>query len=314
MEILESDNSKYINPFTDFGFKRLFGEEGNKDLLIDFLGELVLPIHRIVDLTFKNVERLAEIKEHRKAVYDIFCTNQNGEKFIIEMQKAFQKFFKDRMIFYSTFPIREQALKGKKWNYQLKAVYCIGILDFEFESDDYFLEEEEEIPESVKEKMNTEFHHDVQLKDQYNRVFYPKLRYKLLEMPKFNKTEKELETHFDKWVYFLKNLPNFSEIPSILKEPIFEKAFHVAETSNFNESELEAYMASLMEYWDMNNVVDSSFEKGMEKGMEKGKIEGKKEGGIEKSKEIAKELKKNNIGTDIISKSTGLTIKEIEKL
>ena len=73
-------------------------------------------------------------------------------------------------------------------------------------------------------------------------------------------------------------------------------------------------MASLMEYWDMNNVVDSSFEKGMEKGMEKGKIEGKKEGGIEKSKEIAKELKKNNIGTDIISKSTGLTLEEIEKL
>ena len=109
MKTLESDNSKYINPFTDFGFKRLFGEEGNKDLLIDFLNELVLPIHRIVDLTFKNVERLAEIKEHRKAVHDIFCTNQKGEKFIIEMQKAYQKFFKDRMIFYSTFPIREQA-------------------------------------------------------------------------------------------------------------------------------------------------------------------------------------------------------------
>ncbi|MCB1193013.1 MAG: Rpn family recombination-promoting nuclease/putative transposase [Leptospiraceae bacterium] len=302
METLESDNSKYINPFTDFGFKRLFGEEGNKDLLIDFLGELVLPIHRIVDLTFKNVEKLAEIKEHRKAVYDIFCTNQKGEKFIIEMQKgsyppiALQSSPRergenkggDRMIFYSTFPIREQALKGKKWDYQLKAVCCIGILDFEFESDE--------------------------LKDQYNRVFYPKLRYKLLEMPKFTKTEKELKTHFDKWIYFLKNLPNFSEIPSILREPIFEKAFHVAETSNFNESELEAYMASLVEYWDMNNVIDGSFEKGMEKGMEKGKIEGKREGGIEKSKEIAKELKKNNIGTDIISKSTGLTLEEIEKL
>ncbi|MCB1192909.1 MAG: PD-(D/E)XK nuclease family transposase [Leptospiraceae bacterium] len=310
MDTWELEKSKYINPFTDFGFKRLFGEEGNKDLLIDFLNELVLPIHKIVDLTFKNVERLAEIQEHRKAVYDIFCTNQNGEKFIIEMQKAYQKFFKDRMIFYSTFPIREQALKGKKWNYKLKAVYCIGILDFEFNSDDYLLEEEEEIPESIKKEMKSEFHHDIQLKDQYNRVFYPKLRYKLLEMPKFTKAESELYTHFDKWIYFLKNLPNFSEIPSILREPIFEKAFQVAETSNFNEAELDEYMSSLMEYWDLINVIDSSFELGKEEG----KIEGKVEGGREKSIEIAKELKKNNIGMDIISKSTGLTIEEIEKL
>lgn len=178
-------------------------------------------------------------------------------------------------------------------------------MDFSFESDDYILEEEEEISESIKEKIRSEYHHDIQLKDQYNRVFYPKLRYKLLEMPKFTKTEEELASHFDKWIYFLKNLPDFSEIPNILKEPIFEKAFQVAETSNFNETELESYMASLMEYWDMNNVIDSSYEKGVEKGLEKG---------LEKIRGIARELKKNNVSIDIISKSTGLTIEEIDKL
>ncbi len=123
--LIQEDISKYVNPFTDFGFKRLFGETGDKALLIDFLNELVLPIHKIIDLTFKNVEQIGEIKEERKATYDIFCTNQNGEKFIVEMQKAYQNFFKDRTVFYSTFPIREQAQKGKKWNFELQAVYCM---------------------------------------------------------------------------------------------------------------------------------------------------------------------------------------------
>ena len=177
-------------------------------------------------------------------------------------------------------------------------MYCIGILDVAFESDDYLLEEEEEVSEEIKKQIESEYYHDVQLKDQYNRVFYPKLRYKLLEMPKFTKEEEDLKTHFDKWIYFLKNLPNFSEIPAILKEPIFEKAFQVAETSNFNEAELESYMESLMEYWDMNNVIDSSYDRGK----------------MEEKIEIAKEMKQNNEPVEKITRYTGLTIEEIEKL
>lgn len=126
--------AKYINPFTDFGFKKIFGEEASKPLLIDFLNALLRQTHQIIDLNFKNTEQLGQTEADRKAVYDIYCEDENGEKFIVELQKAKQNYFKERTIYYSTFPIREQAERGE-WNYNLKAVYCIGILDFTF--DDY---------------------------------------------------------------------------------------------------------------------------------------------------------------------------------
>ena len=131
--------ARFINPFTDFGFKKIFGEEASKPLLIDFLNSLLPEKNQIVNLTFKNNEQLGSSELDRKAIYDIYCENDKGEKFIVELQKAKQNYFKERTIYYSTFPIREQAEKGE-WNYNLTAIYCIGILDFTF--DDYETEPE----------------------------------------------------------------------------------------------------------------------------------------------------------------------------
>jgi predicted transposase/invertase (TIGR01784 family) len=117
---------RYINPFTDFGFKKLFGEEMNKDLLIDFLNA-VLKDEKVKDLQYMRSERLGDTIIDRKMVYDLFCENERGEKFIVEMQKAKQNFFKDRSVFYSTFPIQQQAQRGD-WNFELKAIFTIGIL------------------------------------------------------------------------------------------------------------------------------------------------------------------------------------------
>ncbi|MFV0345492.1 MAG: Rpn family recombination-promoting nuclease/putative transposase, partial [Bacteroidales bacterium] len=113
---------RYINPLTDFGFKKLFGTEVNKDLLIDFLNQLLPEYHRIKDLTYRQNEHLPHTEVDRKAVFDIYCESESGEKFIVEMQKAKQNFFKDRSVFYATFPIQEQAHKGE-WNFKLAAVY-----------------------------------------------------------------------------------------------------------------------------------------------------------------------------------------------
>lgn len=99
---------RYVNPYTDFGFKKLFGKEASKELLRDFLNELLPPHHRIAELG----NQLPELVESRSAVFDIFCQSASGERFIVEMQKAKQNYFKDRTVFYSTFPIREQAQKG----------------------------------------------------------------------------------------------------------------------------------------------------------------------------------------------------------
>jgi len=187
--------AKYINPFTDFGFKKIFGEEASKPLLLDFLNALLPPEHHVIDLTFKNSEQLGQTEADRKAIYDIYCETDKGEKFIVELQKAKQNYFKERTIYYSTFPIREQAEKGE-WNYNLKAVYCIGILDFTF--DDY---------ESEPEK--SEVVHNIKLKNKNGKTFYDKLTYIYLEMPNFNLKEENLGTRLEKWLYFIKHLEDF---------------------------------------------------------------------------------------------------------
>ena len=234
--------SKYVNPFTDFGFKKLFGEEASKPLLIDFLKSL-LPETNIVDLTFKDKEKQGKSDEDRKAVYDIYCDTHNGEKLIVELQKAKQNYFKDRTIYYSTFPIQEQAERGD-WNYELKAVYCVGILDFIF--DDY------------KEPNRKEFVHTVQLKDQNNDVFFKKIKFVYLEMPHFVKKENELETRLDKWLYFIKHLEDFQDIPVIFKDEIFIQAFNTAEIANYNPNERDVYEQSLKSYRDLKNVIDTA--------------------------------------------------------
>ena len=126
-------SEKYINPLTDFGFKKLFGEEVNKELLIDFLNELLPERHKIKELTYQPNEQLSITEYDRKAIFDLYCESEKGEKFIVEIQRAKQNFFKDRSVYYASFPIQQQAIRGSNWDFRLAAVYTIGILDFIFE-------------------------------------------------------------------------------------------------------------------------------------------------------------------------------------
>jgi predicted transposase/invertase (TIGR01784 family) len=272
--------AKYLNPFTDYGFKKIFGEEASKPLLIDFLNALLPQTDKIVDLTFKNTEQLGQTDLDRKAIYDIYCENEKGEKFIVELQKAKQNYFKERTIYYSTFPIREQAEKGE-WNYNLKAVYCIGILDFTF--DDY--ETEPEKGEVV---------HTIKLKNQNGKTFYDKLTFIYLEMPNFKQLETQLETRLDKWLYFIKHLEDFQTIPTIFADEVFSQAFEKAELAKFGQAELANYENSLKIYRDLKGVIDTAFDEG--------KVE------------VAKKLKELGVDFEIITKSTGLTKEEIERL
>lgn len=281
--------SRYINPFTDFGFKKLFGEEASKPMLIDFLNALLPQTNKIIDLNFKNTEQLGQTDTDRKAIYDIYCENESGEKFIVELQKANRNgepsnYFKERTIYYSTFPIREQAEKGE-WNYNLKAVYCVGILDFTF--DDY---------ENEPEKSDVV--HTIKLKNQNGKIFYDKLTYIYLEMPNFKKLENELNSRLDKWLFFIRHLEDFQTIPAIFSDEIFTQAFEKAELAKFGQAELDSYENSLKNYRDLKGVIDTAFD----------------DGKTERSKEIAKALKQNGVLIDIIIKSTGLTQEEIDKL
>jgi predicted transposase/invertase (TIGR01784 family) len=284
--------AKYLNPFTDYGFKKIFGEEASKPLLIDFLNALLPQTDKIIDLTFKNTEQLGQTDLDRKAIYDIYCENEKGQKFIVELQKAKQNYFKERTIYYSTFPIQEQAEKGE-WNYNLEAVYCIGILDFTF--DDYETEPEK-----------SEVIHTIKLKNQSGKTFYNKLTYIYLEMPNFKKTEADLKTRIEKWLYFIKHLEDFQSIPTIFDDAIFSKAFEKAEIAKYGAIELDHYENSLKTYRDLKGVIDTAFDEG--------KLEGKQEGILEGKLEIAKNAKQIGLKTEDIIKLTGLSKAIIEKL
>lgn len=272
---------RYVNPYTDFGFKKLFGTEINKDLLISFINSLLHGKEVVKDLTYLNTEHLGTGESDRKAVFDVYCENENGEKILVEMQRGVQEYFKDRSLYYATFPIREQGQKGE-WNYQLKAVYVIGILNFKFDKvhDNYY-------------------HHEVQLLDvETKEVFYDKLTFIYLEMPKFNKSEDELNGMFEKWLFVLRNLSRLMERPKALQERIFTRLFEAAEIARFTKVEYDAYEESLKVYRDWQNTIATE----------------KKISREEERKEIAKEMKADNEPVAKIMKYTKLTEEEINQL
>ena len=274
----------YLNPFTDFGFKKLFGEEYNKDLLIDFLNQLLKNEQgRIKTLTYLKNEHLGRSEADRRAVFDLYCENEQGEKFIVEIQKSKQKFFKDRALYYSTFPIAEQGKAGD-WDFELKAVYTVAILDFVFDDD-----------KNDSEK----YRYDVKLTDiETSKVFYDKLTFIYLEMPKFEKTLEQLESRFDKWLYVLKNLERLHDIPEKFKDRIFRKLFAAAEIAKFTPEEASAYEDSLKVYRDLKNSIDTAREEGHEEAMAN----------------AALNMLSDNLPIETIARYTGLTIEQIEKL
>ena len=285
--------TRFINPYTDFGFKKLFGEEANKDLLIDFLNA-VLPIESpIAELTFTQSEQLPDNPTDRKAIFDIACVGKNGESFTVEMQKAKQLWFKDRALFCTAFPILRQGQRGD-WNFKLNPVYLVAVLDFKYDE----AEERRKIYRLVS------------LKDQDGDEFSDRLKMVFLQMPLFKKTESELETQKDKWLFFLKNLESFEDIPAILREPVFEKAFATAEYVNYPPALQAAYQNDLKAYRDNVNVLETARIEGEAIGEAKGRAEGESQ----KALEIARSMKSEGCDSGFISKITGLSSAEIERL
>lgn len=275
---------RYISLLTDFGFKRIFGTAMNKELLICFLNSLFDGKQVVKDVKYLNAENVGDVYTDRKAIFNVYCEGENGEKFIVEMQNAYQTYFKDRSLFYSTFPIREQAPKGKDWDFNLNHIYTIALLNFNM-NDEAF------------DKENI-LHH-VQLCDTAtHRVFYDKLEFIYVEIAKFNKSLDELETLYDKWLFALKNLYKLNERPKALRDKVFDRLFEEAEIARFTKEELREYEASIMAYRDIKNSIDTA-----EKiGIEKGKIE------------IVKAMLAGNMSIEQIMKFSGLTREKIEQL
>ena len=271
---------RYISLLTDFGFKRIFGTAINKDLLICFLNSLFDGKQVVKDVSYLNPEHVGDVYTDRKAIFDVYCEGENGEKFIVEMQNAYQTYFKDRSLFYSTFPIREQA----------------ALLNFDMNEEAF-----------EKEKIR----HSVQLCDTAtHKVFYDKLEFIYVEIAKFNKSLEELETLYDKWLYALKNLYKLTQRPKELCDKVFDRLFEEAEIAKFTPQELREYEASKIAYRDIKNSVDTAKREGIAEGMEKGM----KKGMEKKSLEIAKKMLTKGMDEATVMEITGLSAELIQQL
>lgn len=285
---------KYINPLTDFGFKRIFGTEANSDLLIDFLN-CTLPLKsKITQISYRNSEQIPNISEDRKAIFDLFCTNENKEEFIIEMQKGKLTYFKDRSLYYLTFPIQRMAEKGD-WDYKLSPIYYLAILDF-------FYEHESE----------AKVEREVQLIDNYQEIFYDKLLIKFIQLQAFNKTEAELSSRKEQWFYFLKHLEDMESNMEQLfkKDQIFAKGLTIAEIAKLSYDEHTRYQISRTQYIEIREMNKSSYNDGLSAGNELLEDERRqKEEALAKVEE--KEIQKRNAAKAILQ--SGLSKEEVAK-
>lgn len=286
---------RYINPLTDFGFKRIFGSPFNSELLISFLNALFDGEKIITDVSYENVEHFGRNELERKAVFDVYCTTDTGARIIVEMQNVYQEFYKDRSIYYSTFPISEQAKRGE-WNYELNDVYAVGILNFAFPED------------RMKDNRVTKI---VKLTDiETKQVFYEKLTYIYVELDNFNKPLSECRSIYDKWLFCLRNMSRLLERPTELQGRVFEHLFQTAEIAKFNSRERRDYELSSNAYRDIKNGMDSAKKEGLQEGIK----QGIQQGILEANRRNAKAMKADGMPMELIAKYTGLDSKEIEKL
>lgn len=289
---MRQSEERYISLLTDFGFKRIFGTAPNKELLVNFLNSIFDGEEVIKDVKYLNSENVGDVYTERKAIFDVYCENEKGEKFIVEMQNAYQTYFKDRSLFYSTFPIREQAPKGSDGNFCLKKVYVVALLNYRM-SDEAF--------------DSSDTIHTIALMDtKTNKVFNAKLMFKYVEVGRFDKTDDELISLSDKWMFVLKNLSRLDNRPSSLREKIFTKLFDAAAIARFTPMELREYEDSLKAYRDIKNSLDTAKEEGREEGRAEGRAEG--------IAMVVKNMHAKGMDIDVIASITGLNKDEVESL
>ena len=309
--------SKFINPFTDMGFKRIFGQELSKPLLIDFLNNLLTGERHIVDVQFLDKEQVGRFDEDRSPIYDFYCLTDSGEHIIVEMQNREQPHFRERTLYYSAEAIVRQGERGTMWNYDLKAVYLVAFTNFSFG----------ELPGN--------FRIDVGLTDLSNgELFCDKLRLIYLQLPLFNKEADDCSNDFERWIYVLKNMETLNRLPWAAKDSVFQRLAEIAEVSALTKEERVKYDYALKRFRDTLNAMagarmeglaegmEKGMEKGMAEGMEKGMAEGMEKGmaeGMEKGRksqavETAKLMKEKGYNVADIAELTGLQPEAIEEL
>ena len=275
--------AKYIDLMVDWSFKRVFGTEVNKDILIEFL-KVIFPQFAITDITYIPTEQLGIMEEDRKAIFDVLCKTEDGKTFLVEMQRGAQEHFFERALYYTSFPIMKQGKKAiakeeegaGPWDFSLDGVFFLGVLDFKYEQDE-MTEHRYQLLETKTLKRMTD-----------------KLEFVFVEVAKFNKREDELETDLDKWLYLLKNMSTLLERPAALRDRVFGRLFDVAEYARLDDEERKKYVEAMNTTRDTFNMIAYARK--------------------QNSYEIARRMIDKGLDMDTILDVTGLTKEDIAKI
>ncbi|MBR6828187.1 MAG: PD-(D/E)XK nuclease family transposase [Prevotella sp.] len=273
--------SKYVNPFTDIGFKRIFGQEFSKPMLLDFLNCLLRGERCITELTLHDKERPGHYDGDRSIIYDIFCETDTGEKIIVEMQNREQPNFKERTLYYASESVVRQGERGTDWGYEVKAVYLVAFVNFRMEG------------------LGRQFRTDVGLTDlRSGELFSDKLRFVYLQLPCFTKEPDECENDFERWIYVLKNMETLNRLPWAAQNSVFQRLAEIAEVSAMTKEERQEYDGALKRYRDTLNVM-----RGAE---QKGRAEGRAE--------VVKAMRSKGYSDEDIMMITGISHEELESI
>ncbi|MBD3808796.1 MAG: Rpn family recombination-promoting nuclease/putative transposase, partial [Epsilonproteobacteria bacterium] len=281
---------KFADPKNDIAFKKIFGDEHKKEILISFLNAVLdfKDEKEIKDVEILNPYQVPKIEDLKETILDIRATDKSNHQFVVEMQKNDKGDFHKRSLYYTSKAYVNQLESGENYNL-LKSVYFIGILNFNiFENENYI--SRHLILDKLTQKQ--------ELKD---------FDFTFIELTKFNKELHELNSIADKWIYFLKNANRLDLVPKEFEEiQEFKEAFEIANSYSWSKKELEIYDYVRLKEMDKVNELETATKKGIQQGIEIGEKQ--------KAIEIAKNLLKQNIDINIISISTGLSVEEIQAI
>ena len=279
---------KFINPFTDWGFKHIFGRDISKDLLIDFLNGLFAGKMRITDLNFCNTEQIPETYDDRNVVFDLFCTTDDGEKIIVEMQNRPQTYFIDRAVFYTSRAVSNQAPVGE-WDYHLTPVITVCFMNF------VAFGKKKGESRGRKKEYDAPFRVDMILADEKTgKRLSDKMRFSFLQLPVFQKEEDECENDFERWIYILNNMETFQRMPFLAQNAVFRKLAEISDISTLSKEEHKKYDESIKRYRDTMAVINYAVKEGKE--------------------EVALNMLKRGMSIADIAACTGFTEEELAKL
>ena len=300
--VIGGKKAKFIDPLSDWGFKKLFGTEANKEILLEFLRDL-FPDKRIEEIAYLNNENQGLSESDRKSVFDVVCRTVAGDRFIVEVQKKDQRYFMERSLYYSTFPVQEQGLRGD-WDFRLTPVYMVGILNFALKHD---------CPggTAAENGGNPKLIHRYDLRErETGELMTDNLHFVFIEVGAFDRKEEELESVMDKWMFVLKNMARLLDRPEALQERIFRKLFEAAQIAAMPHDEQVLYRDNMMTENDYRNCIDFAREEGHASGFAEGRSEGKTEG----IASVAKSMKAKGYSIADIMDVSGLSQKEVEDL